>query len=52
MEVLVQAGLEVDKKLYGGFNRGESTYLPSTAGGGKSLFLQNLALNWAFADKI
>jgi len=38
---------EIDKKLYGGFNRGELNIFAAPSGGGKSLFLQNLALNWA-----
>ena len=37
----------VDKKLYGGFNRGELNIFAAGSGGGKSLFLANLALNWA-----
>lgn len=42
---------EVDKKLYGGFNRGELNIFAAPSGGGKSLFLQNLALNWALAGQ-
>jgi len=38
---------DIDKKLYGGFNRGELNIFAAASGGGKSLFLQNLALNWA-----
>ena len=37
----------IDHKLYGGFNRGELNIFAAASGGGKSLFLQNLALNWA-----
>lgn len=37
----------IDEKLYGGFNRGEITIFAGQSGHGKSLFLQNLALNWA-----
>ena len=37
----------IDLKLYGGFNRGELNIFAAASGGGKSLFLQNLALNWA-----
>jgi len=37
----------IDQKLYGGFNRGELNIFAAASGGGKSLFLQNLALNWA-----
>lgn len=38
---------DIDKQLYGGFNRGELNIFAAASGGGKSLFLQNLALNWA-----
>jgi replicative DNA helicase len=37
----------VDKKLYGGFNRGELNIFCAGSGGGKSLFLANLGVNWA-----
>lgn len=37
----------IDQKLYGGFNRGEISIFVGQSGAGKSLFLQNLALNWA-----
>lgn len=37
---------DVDEKLYGGFNRGEMSIFAGGPGTGKSLFLQNLALNW------
>ena len=37
----------IDDKLYGGFNRGELNIFAGGSGAGKSLFLQNLALNWA-----
>ncbi len=37
----------LDDKLYGGFNRGELNIFAGASGTGKSLFLQNLALNWA-----
>ncbi len=40
---------DIDKKLYGGINRGELTIFAGNAGMGKSLFLQNLALNWSLA---
>jgi archaellum biogenesis ATPase FlaH len=40
---------EIDSKLYGGFNRGELNIFAAPSGGGKSLFLQNLALNWSIA---
>jgi archaellum biogenesis ATPase FlaH len=39
----------VDDKLYGGFNRGELNIFAGGSGAGKSLFLQNLALNWSQA---
>jgi KaiC/GvpD/RAD55 family RecA-like ATPase len=39
----------VDKKLYGGFNRGELNIFCAASGGGKSLFLANLGVNWAMA---
>lgn len=39
----------VDGKLYGGFNRGELNVFCGKSGEGKSLFLQNLGLNWALA---
>ena len=38
-----------DAKLYGGFNRGELNIFAGGSGAGKSLFLQNLAINWAKA---
>ena len=37
----------IDQKLYGGFNRGELNIFAAPSGGGKSLFLQNLALAWS-----
>ena len=40
---------EIDSKLYGGFNRGELNIFAAPSGGGKSLFLQNLGLNWSIA---
>jgi KaiC/GvpD/RAD55 family RecA-like ATPase len=39
----------VDKKLYGGFNRGELNIFCAGSGGGKSLFLANLGVNWVLA---
>lgn len=39
----------VDKKLYGGFNRGELNIFAAASGGGKSLFLANMGVNWALA---
>lgn len=40
---------DVDEKLYGGLNKGEITIFAGQSGAGKSLFLQNLAVNWAMA---
>lgn len=37
----------LDSKLYGGFNRGELNIFCAGSGGGKSLFLANLGVNWA-----
>ena len=37
----------VDEKLYGGVNRGEITIWCAGSGVGKSLFLQNIAINFA-----
>lgn len=39
----------MDQKLYGGFNRGELQIFAGGSGSGKSLFLQNLAVNWVHA---
>ena len=39
----------IDHKLYGGLNRGEMTIFAGGSGAGKSLFLQNFAVNWALA---
>lgn len=36
----------IDDKLYGGMNRGELNIWAGGSGSGKSLFLQNMALNW------
>jgi replicative DNA helicase len=36
----------LDKLLYGGFNRGEPQIFAGGSGSGKSLFMQNLAVNW------
>lgn len=38
----------LDKKLYGGFTRGSLNIFAGGSGSGKSLFLQNLALNYVF----
>lgn len=43
----VSTGWKVfDDKLYGGFTRGALNVFAGGSGSGKSLFLQNLALNW------
>lgn len=39
----------LDRKLFGGFNRGELEIFAGGSGSGKSLFMQNLAVNWAMA---
>ena len=39
----------LDKKLFGGFNRGELNIFAGGSGSGKSLFLQNIAVNWMLA---
>ena len=39
--------LGLDRKLFGGFNRGELNIFCGGSGSGKSLFMQNLAINWA-----
>lgn len=36
----------LDRLLYGGFNRGELEIVAAQSGGGKSLIMQNLAVNW------
>jgi len=41
---------DMDQKLYGGFNRGELNIFAGGSGAGKSLFLQNLAVNFATAN--
>jgi replicative DNA helicase len=41
--------VELDNILYGGFNRGELEIFCATSGGGKSLFLANLAVNYVQA---
>ena len=38
---------QFDKKLFGGFNRGELNIFAGGSGAGKSLFLQNLACNYS-----
>jgi len=39
----------LDKKLFGGFNRGELNIFAGGSGSGKSLFMQNLSVNFATA---
>lgn len=39
----------LDNKLYGGMNRGELQIFAGGSGSGKSLFMQNLSVNWAQA---
>jgi len=39
----------MDQKLYGGFNKGELQIFAGGSGSGKSLFMQNLAVNWVEA---
>ena len=39
----------LDQKLYGGFNRGELNIFAGGSGSGKSLFMQNLSVNWILA---
>ena len=37
----------LDRKLFGGFNKGELNIFAGGSGAGKSLFLANLGVNWA-----
>jgi archaellum biogenesis ATPase FlaH len=39
----------MDKRLFGGMNRGELNIFAGGSGSGKSLFMQNLSLNWVLA---
>lgn len=39
----------LDNKLYGGMNRGELQIFAGGSGSGKSLFMQNLSVNWSQA---
>lgn len=39
----------LDKKLFGGFNRGELNIFAGGSGSGKSLFMANLGVNWCIA---
>ena len=38
--------LNLDKMLYGGFNKGELNIFAGGSGSGKSLFMQNISVNW------
>lgn len=40
---------QLDEKLYGGFNYGELAIFCANSGGGKSVMLANLAVNWSQA---
>lgn len=47
---IISTGLKtLDYKLFGGFNRGELNIIAGGAGAGKSIWLQNLALNYSEA---
>ena len=37
----------LDKRLFGGMNRGELNIFAGGSGSGKSLFMQNIAINWS-----
>jgi archaellum biogenesis ATPase FlaH len=39
----------MDQKLFGGMNRGELNIFAGGSGSGKSLFMQNIAINWITA---
>ena len=46
----VSTGWEsLDRKLFGGFNRGELNIFAGGSGSGKSLFMANLGVNWCLA---
>jgi len=40
---------ELDRLLYGGFNRGDLQIFAGGSGSGKSLIMQNLSVNWSVA---
>ena len=40
---------QLDKKLFGGFNRGELNIFAGGSGSGKSLFMANMGVNWCLA---
>ena len=49
----VSTGWEaIDEKLFGGFSRGGLNVFCGSSGSGKSLMLQNLAINWVFAGYV
>lgn len=39
--------IDLDRLLYGGMNRGELSIFCAQSGGGKSLFMANIGINWA-----
>lgn len=46
----ISTGLkDLDSKLYGGVNRKELAIVCAPSGGGKSLFMQNMSVNWITA---
>lgn len=47
-DVVSTGWASLDDKLYGGFSKGTLNIFCGGSGSGKSVFLQNLALNWAF----
>lgn len=46
MDMTSSGWKSIDEKLYGGFNRGELTVWAAGSGVGKSVILQNQAINW------
>lgn len=46
MDMTSSGWKSIDEKLYGGFNRGELTIWAAGSGTGKSVILQNQAINW------
>lgn len=49
MGMIPTGWVEFDKLLNGGFSWGQLNYVVSPSGGGKSLCMANLALNWSLA---
>jgi KaiC/GvpD/RAD55 family RecA-like ATPase len=47
-DVMSTGWRDLDAKLYGGFTKGALNIFAGGSGSGKSLFLQNIALNWVF----